>query len=258
MSRFKIGHGLFIYRLFIYRLFILFIIFTFFILAACQGQKSIITDQQVRGQIEKESSEQLPELPLRTFAPSYASDIQLLVDKSAAISSYKYAYDAFQAETFTVFHHSSGDHKVYLTHQKQGKDRLYNHVYLDALSKKAWGACTDSEVLCQGLFKKAFPVSWDQEHSWTDPLALMKNLPSDAQKVGTEEIDQRSNIILEYINAEGFREWLWVDIFYGFPMQQVIFGESKAILTKHQFTRPEINRVTEEDVSLPEGYQFIS
>lgn len=210
--------------------------------------------------LQEASPDPLPDLPLRTVGQKWDPQVKILVEKSEKISTYHYAYDTFRAGTFTVSQQGMKAHKVYLEHQKIGKNRLYNHVYLDAQQKMAWGICTDSEVQCQGLFKKAFSLPWIEQNpgTWTDPLSLMRRLPVSAVPVGTEQIDQRSATILEYTNAEGKREQVWVDSYFGFPLQQVIYGSGTTMEEKHTFTRPEINRVAEADVQLPEDYDVIS
>ena len=183
-----------------------------------------------------------------------SNDVKTLLAKSKGITNYYYLYDNEDIESYEILVKDSRMKKVYVTPVKLSGETFYDEVYLDSSKKTAIAICTKTSVLCDSSRGKAYSLNYENQLPKIDPVNLINQVKT-AQKVGTQVIDNRQTTVLEYINVDGKREKLFVDDFYGIPLQQIIYeNEEDEILEKHLFAKLSVGNVKENEITMPSSY----
>ncbi len=250
----------------------------FVLLTACAtqpAQPSTAPAQQPAAQPGPETAETpAPQVPAGTTAAGtepaetapaeYSSDILPLVEKSRKISSYSYTFKSniknsfgkYEEELYYVSVKGDKAKKSYQTAKKSGLSFFYSDIYLDMAAKTAVATCSIEYLSCKE-WKDAYNIDYSSEALAMTPLGLMQTLPASAKIVGTETFDDRSTVILEYLNSLGKKEKLNVDTFYGLPLRRTITEvqeEDEVILERYSFTKMDVGVVKTSDVTLPSTY----
>ncbi len=186
--------------------------------------------------------------------PQYESEVDVLITKAKSVVSYQYAFDASKGGTYTYFISGALAKKVYVEPVKLRDLVYYNEVYLDLNQKKGIGVCTKGVSTCTSVWKQAFPVNFDLEKVEFTPQDLITHIPYSAHVVGEERVDNQETSIVEFTNAQGRKERLWLDQYSGLPLKEVIYSvdtEEEKELEKHTFTRI-ILGVKKSEVTFPD------
>ena len=183
-----------------------------------------------------------------------APEVNTLLTKSQGVTNYYYLYDNEDIESYEVMVKDGKIKNIYVTPIKFSGEIFYDEVYLDSNKKTAIAICTKTSVLCDSSRGKAYLINYENQFPKIDPVALINQVKT-AQKVGTLVIENRQTTILEYINADGKREQLFVDNYYGVPLQQIIYkNEENDILEKHLFTKMSVGNVKDSEITMPSSY----
>ena len=207
-------------------------------------------------------------IPSETAEPASAilsADIAALVDKGKAQTNYKYSFASRsrnqygnydEATKFDLYYKEGLAKKVYASSQRRDTTTFYNEVYIDFAKKKAVGVCNSATVLCGSSENKAYPLEYDQERPVV-LLHLLDAIGSDARKLRVGLFDQRSVMVIEYSNWQGKREQLFIDTYYGLPLQQETYitqGDEQILEKRNSFTTMVVGSIKNKDVTLPENY----
>ena len=183
------------------------------------------------------------------------AEVKELLEKHNPLKSVQYLMDTGLANTFTVY--LRGDKlKKEITRSRYEAITAdfvyYNTVYVDRVARTAYTHCIFDQ-LCPALIRdQALVLDFEDEDIIT-PIQIIEGVTY-AEKVGQERFDNRDTIILEYTNDDGKRERLWVETFFGLPLQQRIY-DGDEVAERRTFTRVSFNSVKDDDVTLPDTYE---
>ncbi|MBI2669373.1 hypothetical protein HYX14_06040 [Candidatus Woesearchaeota archaeon] len=191
--------------------------------------------------------------------PPLPKDIAYIVEKGLAVTSYQYEFDNSKPDTYEVYLRDTKFRKVYRDTMRFKEGVYYNEVYVNPSQKQAVGVCTKLGTTCGPIWNKAFKVSYEKEGELLTPQDVLRLIRPDVKKVGDQLFDNQRTLILQYINAQGKKERVWVDAYNNLPLKQEIFAsgdpEEESIKEVHTFTRAIIG-VRKSDVTLPENFQL--
>jgi hypothetical protein len=223
-----------------------------FVMSACVSEQPslpetpVVAVQPVPGEnpvemvVEEEVQKELP------------NQLQELLSKHETIQSVKYVMDDGTSNAVTVS--LKGDKiKKNVFRARFGLESYYDTIYVDRDALTAYTHCVTLYDCADEHKNKGIQLNFDEEDVLT-PIQIIKSITI-AEKVGTERFDGRDTIMIEFTNAAGNREVLWIDTFFGMPLQQRIFN-GEVLLEKHTFTEVGFNRIKEADVTLPNTYQI--
>ncbi|HLC70643.1 MAG TPA: hypothetical protein VJI32_01460 [Candidatus Nanoarchaeia archaeon] len=193
----------------------------------------------------------------RVKEPAPNAEILSLLEKNKEATNYHYMFDADNADGYEVFILGSKVKKVYTDTRHLRGDIFYNAIYLDQGTRTALGICNKPGTSCSSAWNKVYVVDYDLENIGTTPIDIVTQVHN-PQKVGSEVLMNRALTIIEYINADGNRELLSLDNYYGLPSRQVIYAsdDDENIEESHTFTRLSVGEVDEEDVTLSAEYEL--
>ncbi len=232
------------------------------ILSACGEQKAEI---EVQGAGDQEGGESEPQTGdaaqtaygdvkqsgTTTSKQVQASDeVKALLAKHSSVKSFKTIVDDGELDTFTIIVYGDKIKKTVPFTRYYDKKTFANDVYIDRAAKTAYGLCSDNFHCDKDRRINAEKQDYDKVNPVT-PLDIIKGVSS-AEKISEEMFDRKQTMVIEYTNAAGKRERLWVDKFSGLPVQQKIY-EGESVAEEHAFTEMAVNAYSEEDASLPEG-----
>lgn len=199
-----------------------------------------------------------PPAALPTVSENLDPEIASLVRKAQGIDNYQYNYDAHLSEGYTVYLKGNKAKKMYSSLVKLRINTYYDEVYVDQEQQTATAICsTLANSFCIMVKNKAFRLNY-AEQAPVQPLDLLKDIPASAKRTGTEQVDNRATIMVEFINEQGKLEKLSLDTYYGVPLKQEIYtvqGDEQTLQRKHLFTQLSVGTVKTAEVSLPAGYQ---
>ena len=147
--------------------------------------------------------------------------------------------------------------KVYFDTVKLRSGVYYDTVYLDLTAGTARGTCTTTGVLCGPILNNAYILNFGEQEPPFTPVELLSKIGSDAAIVGTEQFTNRAAQIIEYTNAQGAKERLSIDTYYGIPLRQVKYNSAGEQQEEHTFTRIGVGNVKAADVSFPSGLTVV-
>ena len=138
------------------------------------------------------------------------------------------------------------DNKIHvkLEELKNVKDETYvDNIYLDTSAKTAEGYCEAKVYRCKDTNKK---INIDYNiYSRKTPLDWIKKITY-AEEIGSETRQQRNAIIIEYTEGSS-KIMLWVDEFYGIPMEVRVSKNGKT--NKYIYEDLTINSVKDSETS---------
>ncbi|MEK6845706.1 MAG: hypothetical protein AABY26_03015 [Nanoarchaeota archaeon] len=205
--------------------------------------------------------------------PKYDPEVFSFIEKAKNVDNYRYVFKSqvqdsstgllLEEAFYTVLIRVDKAKKVYLEPKYRGEGVYYNEVLLDLKEKKALGTCTQSGVVCEDDWKKAYSLDYDAQKITITPLGLMLEMPTNARIIGGGMYDARRVTEIEYPRADGSTERLYVDDFYAIPLERRIFklteDYEEIILIKQTFTPLSVGSgtVKSSEVNLPEDYKQI-
>lgn len=209
--------------------------------------------------VETNSKPTITIIPPQEEVNDYAPELKPLIEKGKKLISYKYVYDIPSGDSYEYFINGNQVKKYYSTTRKSSLLNVYyNEIYYNLNTKEGQAICSVGASSCNNVWKKAFPISYDREKVTITPSDLINTLGYDTKKVGEETFDNYQTIIVEHTNAQGKKEKLWLNSYYGLPMIQIVYdtinGEDKEI-EKHTFTRYS-SPVLASEVTLPSDYEI--
>jgi hypothetical protein len=206
------------------------------------------------GDIQADADEAVPSsqggvAPSSDVNAAPSAEVADLLAKYKGITSYQYAY-VHDDVSYTATVMGNKIKKVYSTAQRLDENTFYNEVYLDTDGKTAIVICHGGGVYCDGLTGKAFLVDYELEKLEVNPVDLIASIGF-AKNIGKENVFKRATTIIEISNGQ-----VWVDNYYGFPMQYVVL-ENEKISEQYTFSKMEINTVGESDVKMPTSFKLV-
>ncbi|MBI2662073.1 hypothetical protein HYX11_01295 [Candidatus Woesearchaeota archaeon] len=200
-------------------------------------------------------------VPPQEEANDYPANIKPIIEKGKKLTSYKYVYDLPSGDSYEYSINGANVKKYYTTTRKSNiLNVYYNEIYFNVNTKEGYAICSMGASSCKNVWEKAFPISYDLEKVAVTPSDLINSIGYDAKKIGEQTYDNYQTIIIEHTNAQGKKEELWLNSYYGLPMIQIIYdtvnGEDKEI-EKHTFTRLS-SPVMLSEVTLSENFEIQS
>jgi len=255
-------------------LFLGLILILFLIIACTPPDEPTLFDKEKNNQLP--ISNQISEIVENTPVPNiieesqvYPDEITELIERSTNLESYHYffssskmnQFESYQAgESYQAYVKGNKIKKIYSEPVKLDSDTHYNEVYLDSKKETALVTCNSRTVLCDGNRLKAYSLDYAAVKINLNPLEIIKKLPKDVKKIGTEAIDNRQAAVLEYVNADGNKEKLYLDTYSGFPLKQESFiqdDDEDILFQKNNFDLKGINNVKNSDMILPDNHVIV-
>lgn len=134
--------------------------------------------------------------------------------------------------------------KIKLYEPNQWNRRSYfDTVYLDTTAKTAEAYCESRErERCTDNTKKS-DVLYD-DYTIRTPTDWLLSIPSNAQVIGGEQVEDRAAIVVDYPRADGATVRISVDKFSGTPiMVQVYQGDVENLIERYLFKEISVNSV---------------
>jgi uncharacterized protein YcfL len=196
-------------------------------------------------------------LPEREQTPKQLSAAKELLNKHKNVKSIDYTFDGGSEKTIEVAVKGDKILKRVPSTQYTGDSTLgsyYNAIYLDRSSRTAYTHCRVSGTCEPEHQDKALQLDFAKQNVIT-PIDIISKVTS-ASIIAEQQFNRRETTIIEYMNNGGRREQLWVDSFFGVPLQQKIFGstDDADIIEEHTFTSMAFNSLKDSDVTLSEKY----
>lgn len=186
--------------------------------------------------------------PVPPVVEQIKSDVAELLAKHKKVISLKTAVDDGVPGSYTLIVRGDKLKKIYFVPARYDKETLVTAVYIDRSAKTAVGICDELSACTREREGKRRSLIYESENP-TTPLDMI-NQVTFAKNVGEEKFDERQTFILERTLSDGKRERLWVEKFFGVPLQQRVFlGDT--LTSQHTFTLTSFNSVSAADVSLP-------
>lgn len=198
------------------KLFTISLLILLIVLAGCATKQE--TAAATPSKVNKEAAqERAAEAEQQQMNPKIAS---LLVNKDITPNIiYEYSRPPDDPKIYT--YHIKGDKaKVDLPRSNyipKGEARL-DVAYLDIAAKKAVAYCEEKGV-CEDR-NKAYDVDFDKYY-FRNPYNWLKDVPSDAEIVGTEQISTRDVTHIRYVES-GATTDIWIDEFYKVPLEVLV------------------------------------
>ena len=186
--------------------------------------------------------------PVQSIVESMSSDVAALLAQREKVVSLKTSVDDGVPGSYTLIVRGDKLKKIYSVPQSYNKETLVTTVYIDRSAKTAVGICDVVFACTREREGKGRSLIYESENP-TTPLDIINRVTA-TKKVGEEKFDNRQTFLLEHILPGGKRERLWVEKFFGVPLQQRVFS-GDTLTEKHTFTLTSFNGVLVEDVSLP-------
>ena len=175
------------------------------------------------------------------------ADVKALVDKANAATSISYKEP--DTKDFLYLRGNKGKRVLFKYRGVKDTER-YDTVYLDIANKKAYGVCVLSKVTCATSIQNKYrEVNYDEFKPGKTPIDFMKMIyEASLNPKMTKIILDTTTVNMPFKDKEGNTGEMWVDTFYGVPYEVTISGETTL------FDKIVINRVTDADVNIPNGF----
>lgn len=215
--------------------------------------------------------QEVPETAVKTVAAAKTTgpivtlpkEIAGLLEKSTTVKNYQYLFQQqvrqangnYQQTSYQVYLKEGKAKKAYLAPKEYANKQFYTEVYLDVPERKAYGVCSDETIACEDIDQKAFPLSFAEEKI-TTPFDIIDQIPPTTKKFGTEKVEARDAMVIEYRNGETITR-VSLDTYQGVPLKYQVLKESddQEVLQKEiLFSEFAANNVLNGDVTLPERY----
>ena len=198
------------------------------VLSGCAVKQESQTTAPETSKVNKEAAAERAAEP----AAENPKLLALLVNKNI-IPNIVYEYSRPPLDPKSYIYHIKGDKARIdlprLDFYPKGSPRL-DVVYLDIAAKKATAYCEDKGV-CPDR-NKAYDVDF-ATYYYKNPYDWLKEVPSDAEVVGTEQISTRDVTHINYTRS-GATTDIWVDQFYNVPLEvQVTAGSTTSRYVYH-------------------------
>jgi len=199
-----------------------------------------------------QSSPGSPGLPSPSTEPAPSNELASITAKGKSVKSYQ-----FNSDDPSVIILVNGDkiRKTASTFPRTYKPGEYfTHVFIDRTAKTAYAACLNDKDCRYNKTTNyngtAYEVSFDEENVETlwDVLDSLESKEIKRQTTGF--ISQRDATIVEYTNADGLREELAIEDYYGLPIQRTSYNTDGTIAKRTNFGVDRINSVKESEVTM--------
>lgn len=127
----------------------------------------------------------------------------------------------------------------------------WDTVYMNPSTKEAKIYCLD-KTTCQSKEvdkTNATEIVDYEKYMVKTPYDWIKEIPTNAKKVGPETLDSKSVTKFEFVK-DGLTNYMWIDNTYGLPMQIVIVN-TDGTETKHMYKDMKINSGKDADFKTP-------
>lgn len=218
------------------------------------AEQPVVPREQAPAAEEAPAVEQPVAQPPAEAPQVLTKEVKDLLAKHLKAQSMKTVIDDGTPNALTIIVKGDKIRKITNVPRVYNKETFVNEIYVDRAAKTAYGVCTDNFACPIERQKKAYPRDFASDDIVT-PLDIIRKVTY-AEKVGAEKFDNRETVIVEYTNADGNRERLWLETYRGVPLQQRIFDDGKEI-EKHTFTESAFDTYSDADVSLPEGTEIV-
>lgn len=181
-------------------------------LIGCTVQQQAAIPTLDPGQVNKEAvQERIAE------ATSNPKVVELLVNKGAIpniIYEYSRPPDDPKIYKFYVKGNQARIDLPRVNYIPKGEVRL-DTAYLDIAARKATAYCEEKGI-CEDR-NKEYDLDFDKYY-YRNPYEWLQDIPTDAEIVGTEQINTRDVTHLKYVSS-GTTTEVWVDEFYKVPLE---------------------------------------
>lgn len=200
---------------------------------------------------------------------SYDPKVKVLRDKGIGVNNYRFFFKSVYMNVNGLYVEDAGYNvlvrdlkvkKVYTDYKFWEGELFYNDVYMDSAQHSALGVCSWASIMCKPLRNQALRVNYGKEEVTLTPVGIMQNLSPEVKVKGETLVDNRQATVLESKKADGTIERLYVDNFYGLPLEQVFYklnkDDEEVMIAERTFT-PLVagaGTVKSADVLLPENY----
>ncbi len=196
----------------------------------------------------------------------YSADVLAVISKGKVKDNYKYRYSSSflnkngqyqQRQGFIVSIKGSKIKKEYSDLQKPDVSTSYDAVFLDPDAKTAYAICSLTEAKCGESYMKRYVLSYEDEKLAITPLEVLSMIGYDAYLKGTEVYEDRKAYVLYHTNAQGNKEKLLIDKFYGIPLKQEIYkqeGDEEKKIEENSFVIMTVGGVKDSDVNIGTEY----
>jgi hypothetical protein len=220
------------------KLFIAFLVAATLLFGACASQQPAPTaTPQPSGVPEQAATpsaqaQQQPAQPASTIEETVKP---LLGQAATRVKSLVYKYKGPETQNQVYDFYVKGTKMAYYNTDKNeyGDPDAYNVIYLDTAAKTAASYCTHQTCVPKG---KRSDLTYSAV-SIATPLDWVSGITS-AKKVGEEQIERRSTIIVDTNKGK-----MWIETYYGVPMQVEKDG------TLYQYQQMAFNSVTDAQVT---------
>ena len=212
---------------------------------------------------EVEEAPEIPEAPetvpeeapvevLEPVSKDLPSQIAELMETAATRTNYQYFYS--DGEYFVK------DDKIHIILNDYVGSRhdgsMYNEVLVDKTEKKAYAFCTDPQYCGDEVPDEYWEVDYAKYAVITPTEQLMS--VSNAKIIQDATCENIKCIEIEYIDdADGLTKSMWILTFKAVPWKVQWFDEAKGKQFFQQYQTLLLSRVTDADVMIPAGYEFV-
>lgn len=237
-------------------LFVILAIALFVIGAGCKEEDVEKSQQTTQPATEPEPEKTIIEQIIGPEKPSQEQQMLLnLINRTGNIKSY--SYKDFSTKDF---YYVKGDKIKIRLSDKVGliAKEQYETVYLDRAEKKAFAQCADRQD-CTTIQRQNYRVVNFYQYNPKTPLEIVDELKSknaEVQEFESRIIENSRTTPVNYTDGNGNEVKLWLNELYAFPYEiDTIKGEN--IISISRYTDVAFNRVSDSDVTLPEGLTLV-